>query len=89
MTASLGDEAGALGALRAAQARGLWDPLYFEDPALAGLQANPEFLGLRAETRQLLEREHAEALQLICFDNPVPDTWEPLESTCVGVSPRT
>ena len=89
MAASLGDEQGALAALQVAHDRGLWDPLYFDDPALAGLQANPEFLSLRAETRQLLDREHAEALQLVCFDNPVPDTWEPLESTCAGVSPRT
>ena len=24
---------------------------------------------------------------LICIDNPIPDTWQPLRQTCMGVTP--
>ncbi len=89
MAASLGQEEQALAALRRSLELGLWERLYFDDPAFAGLRTNPEFLGIRAEVVQLLEREHVEMLQLMCLDNPIPDTWEPLDRTCIGVSPRT
>lgn len=89
MAASLGDQERALLALRHSRESGMWEPLYFDDPAFEALRSNPEFLTLRAEVNQLLEREHDEMLQVMCFDNPIPDTWEPLDRTCIGVTPST
>ena len=34
---------------------------------------------------RLLAGEHAEVLQLICKDNPIPGIWQPLNKTCQGV----
>ena len=48
---------------------------------------HPEFLALKAEVEQLLAVEHVEVLQLICHDNPIPDIWQPMQKTCVGVEP--
>ncbi len=85
---AMGSEEQSLAALQSALDRHLWDPLYFDDPALASLSTHPEFLALRAQVQDILDREHAETLQLICFDNPVPQSWEPLDRTCAGITPR-
>ena len=83
-----GDEAAALEWLRKAYENGLRDPRVFREPALAKLASNPEFLSIKAEVNQWLEVEHAQILELICLDNPIPDTWKPLDRTCLGVSSR-
>jgi hypothetical protein len=33
----------------------------------------------------MLAEEHSKVLQLICFNNPVPDDWQPMPETCEGV----
>ena len=33
---------------------------------------------------KLLAIEHAEILQLICRDNPIPNIWQPMNETCAG-----
>jgi len=40
-----------------------------------------QFLKLDA----ILAVEHEKILQLICFNNPVPDEWQPMSETCEGV----
>lgn len=84
-----GDEASALSWLRKSYDRGLRDARVFQEPAMASLGANPELLSIRAEINRSLEQEHAEMLQLICFENPIPETWQPLQETCAGVVSRT
>jgi TolB-like protein/Tfp pilus assembly protein PilF len=84
-----GDEATALELLRRSFERGLRDLRVFDEPAMASLAANPEALSIRAEIKQELDREHAEMLQLICFRNPIPETWQPLRQTCTGVIKNT
>ena len=37
---------------------------------------------------EILAAEHEKVLQLICFNNPVPDDWRPLPETCEGVVER-
>jgi hypothetical protein len=33
----------------------------------------------------IVAEEHEKILQLICFNNPVPDEWQPMPETCEGV----
>ncbi len=37
------------------------------------------------QLHEKLALERAKALQLMCFNNPVPDAWQPLPGTCEGV----
>ena len=49
------------------------------------LQQEPRFSALREELRAILAVEHEKILQLVCFNNPVPDDWQPMPETCEGV----
>jgi hypothetical protein len=33
--------------------------------------------------------EHQKILRLICFNNPVPDEWQPMSETCEGVEEQS
>jgi len=83
------DAAGAIAALRSAVLRGLTWKVILDDPVFDYLQENPEFIALRQELDEILAREREKILQLICFDNPVPDEWQPLPETCEGVVAQT
>ena len=48
----------------------------------------PAFIALEQEMDAYIADEHDEVLQLICFNNPVPDEWQPLPETCEGVVER-
>jgi hypothetical protein len=52
---------------------------------MQSLAQHPEFLALKAEVTNLLAAEHAQVLQLICNENPIPGIWQPLGETCKGV----
>ncbi len=79
-----GDAAGTFDSIRKAIDSGFRDDLFFREPALQRLAQHPEFLALKAEVDQLLAVEHANILQLICHDNPIPDIWQPMNETCTG-----
>ncbi len=79
------DRAGAIAALRSAVRNGLTWRVFFDDPVFEDLQDEPGFIALRQELDDILAGEHERILQLICFDNPVPDEWQPLPETCQGV----
>jgi len=49
------------------------------------VRSHPEFQALQFQVARLLEAEHAEVLQLICHENPVPHIWQPMRKTCMGV----
>jgi hypothetical protein len=49
------------------------------------LRDKPRFVELQRELDAILAVEHGKILQLICFDNPVPDEWQPMPETCEGV----
>jgi hypothetical protein len=57
----------------------------FDDPVFEAMQNDPRFLVLRQELDVILKAQHDEVLQLICFNNPAPDNWQPLPKTCDGV----
>ena len=61
----------------------LWrflDELGFEN-----LADDPQFIAVRNELADIIANEHKKVLQLICFNNPEPDNWQPLPETCEGV----
>ena len=77
----------AIAALKSAMQRGLRINV-FDSPIFEDLQDEPRFVALREELDAILAAEHDKVLQLICFNNPVPDDWRPLPETCEGVDNR-
>ena len=71
--------------LKSSMRLGLRDPNIFDEPIFEDLRDEPRFTALQREMDALLAEEHDKVLQLICFNNPVPDDWQPLPETCEGV----
>jgi tetratricopeptide (TPR) repeat protein len=80
------DETGTFEFIRQAMEEGVRDDALFHEPSLQWLKDHPEFLALKAEMHQLVKLEQAKILQLICYNNPIPDIWQPLSATCAGVN---
>ena len=49
------------------------------------LRDSQEFLTLKLKLDENLAKEHEKALQMMCYNNPVPEAWQPLPGTCMGV----
>ena len=75
----------AITALRSAIQSGLRSNVLFNDPMFEYLQDDPGYVVVRQEFDAMLAAERAKVLQLICFNNPAPDNWQPLPETCQGV----
>ena len=45
----------------------------------------PRFEAVREELDAVIAAERDKVLQLICFNNPAPDNWQPMPETCEGV----
>jgi len=72
-------------ALKSAMRYGLRDPQFFDDSIFKDVRDEPRFIALQQELDAILAKEHDKVLQLICFNNPTPDNWQPLPETCEGV----
>jgi hypothetical protein len=72
-------------ALTSAVQRGLRQRWFFDDPIFQDLRDDPHFVALRQELVAIISAEHDKVLQLICFNNPTPDDWQPLPETCEGI----
>ena len=57
----------------------------FNDPIYATISEEPRFIELRRQFDANVAATREEVLQIICFDNPAPETWQPLPETCEGV----
>ena len=75
----------AIASLESAIQRGLRYPLVFDQPIFEDLRDNPRFVALQEELDAILAVEHEKVLQLVCFNNPVPDDWQPLPETCEAI----
>ncbi len=80
-----GRKAEAIDALRSAIRWGLRGRRALADPIFDVVRNEPGFADLEEELDAIRAAQHAEVLQLICFNNPVPQHWRPLPHTCDGV----
>jgi hypothetical protein len=80
-----GDREQVLASLSDAIDAGLREDFIFREPAMGPYAEDPEFQALIARLDTILEKERRNTLQLICFNNPAPDAWQPLPQTCEGV----
>jgi tetratricopeptide (TPR) repeat protein len=79
----------AIAALKSGIENGLRNPWFFDDLIFESLRDEPRFIALQQELDVILAQEHDKVLQLICFNNPVPDHWQPLPETCEEVVERS
>jgi TolB-like protein/Tfp pilus assembly protein PilF len=79
------DPEGVITAVKTAVQRGLRDPQFFDDAIFENLRNQPRFVALQQELDAILAAEHEKVLQLICFNNPVSEHWQPMPETCEGV----
>jgi tetratricopeptide (TPR) repeat protein len=75
----------AIDLLRLSIRRGLRDKTVFGAVEFDDLRDDPRFIAVQQELDEILAEEREKVLQLICFNNPVPDDWRPLPETCEGV----
>jgi TolB-like protein/Tfp pilus assembly protein PilF len=79
-----------IASLEKAMKLGLRDTnFHFSTSSFAHLRGEPRFVALLEELEGLIAAEHKDVLQLVCFNNPVPDEWQPLPETCEGVVERS
>jgi TolB-like protein len=71
--------------LQTAIETGLRHRIILHEPTLAAYRNDPEFQRLAALLDAMVAEEHNKTLQLICFDNPAPNVWQPLAKTCADV----
>ena len=75
----------AIAALKSAVKGGLRSHVLFSDPMFEDLRDDPAYVALRQELDAILAAERDKVLQLICFNNPVPDNWQPMPETCKDI----
>ena len=78
----------AVKALKSAIQSGLRTHVLFSDPMFEDLRDDLLYVALRRELEQILATEREKILQLICFNNPAPDDWQPMPETCEGVEEK-
>ena len=80
-----GDREKVLASLSAAIDAGLREDFMFREPAMAPYIEDPDFQALTTRLDAILEEARRNTLQLICFNNPASEVWQPLPETCEGV----
>jgi TolB-like protein/Tfp pilus assembly protein PilF len=83
------DDERAVNALESAVRTGLISRFILEDPLFDEIRDNHRFVAVRERLAEILDTEHDKVLQLVCFNNPTPDNWQPLPETCEGIVERS
>jgi TolB-like protein len=83
-----GDPDAVVAALESGLRLSLRDPQFLDDAIFESMRDEPHFVALRQALETKLAVERDEVLQLVCFNNPTPDNWQPLPETCEGVEER-
>jgi hypothetical protein len=52
------------------------------EPLWGELAGDSEFVSLMSEMENLVALERVKTIDLICNRNPIPDSWQPLTTTC-------
>jgi TolB-like protein/tetratricopeptide (TPR) repeat protein len=81
-----GDVDGAMVALERAMEKGYRDRVNMQEPVFDPVRNHPAFMAITSRIDKLLAEQNRRALVLMCHENPVPETWQPLRKTCLGVS---
>jgi tetratricopeptide (TPR) repeat protein len=81
-----GDYDKAIAYLDASIDKALRDKSVFDSSNNYLFQDDPRYIAVQAKLDAILIEEHEKVLQLICFNNPVPDIWRPMPETCEGVT---
>jgi TolB-like protein/Tfp pilus assembly protein PilF len=74
-----------IAALKLAIQRGLRGLVFLDEPIFEAVHDEPQFVALREELVAILDAEHDKVLQLICFNNPISEQWQPMPETCESV----
>ena len=82
------DDDATIMSMQAAFERGFRNPTFYSDPIFGDVWDDPRFVAQVQKLDVDLARQHEEVLQVLCFNNPVPDAWRPLPETCDGVVQR-
>jgi TolB-like protein len=80
-----GNQAVALFNIEDAIDAGLRDRSVFAEPALQQFRDATEYQSQQTRLDEILASEREKALQMMCFNNPVAESWQPLPETCEGV----
>ena len=64
---------------------GLRHRQFLDDAIFEIYWKEPRFDAVREELDAIIAAERDKVLQLICFNNPAPDNWQPMPETCEGV----
>jgi TolB-like protein/Tfp pilus assembly protein PilF len=77
---------GVIRSLRKAIDLGLRDmTFHWNTSSFSRFREEPRFVAVVADLEQLVAAERNDVLQLICFNNPAPDEWQPMPETCAGL----
>jgi len=77
-----GDDDGALSYLQASIDAGNRNLRSFDEPIFAPLRDNGRLQALEAKMRAYVDAERAITFEMICRNNPIPESWQPLPETC-------
>ena len=54
----------------------------FDLPAFDELQDNPAFIAQRERLAEIVARQRAAVLEMLCGPEPIVSSWEPAPETC-------
>lgn len=63
---------------------GDFDPLVISDPVFDKFRNLPGFKSVQEKYDSIITGQRAQVVDLICNNNPIPESWQPLRESCQG-----